>query len=214
MATYRASCPLPPCSVAARKPIASSERASTSQPDKQTQRQHTSFTLLCSWHTFLLVDKDDCWRLQVLEKPEQLVALLLLCQHQHLTRPHHESYTIIHKRTCHTFCSIRSVGFPAEPMLTTAGRRRYVFARRSTCGGMVAVNNTVCLYLDLFFMLDSRRARSSATSAQKDEHIHVSWETKSLGSSEKQRIEEGRERKRKRKEERKCERETKRQREI
>ena len=43
----------------------------------------------------------------------------------------------------YTICSTRSVGLPAEPMYTTAGRRRYVRASRSTAGGIVAVNITV-----------------------------------------------------------------------
>jgi len=42
-----------------------------------------------------------------------------------------------------TICSVRSTGLPMDPIYTTAGRRKYVLAKRSTAGGIVAVNITV-----------------------------------------------------------------------
>uniref|UniRef100_A0A0A9CUU5 Uncharacterized protein n=1 Tax=Arundo donax TaxID=35708 RepID=A0A0A9CUU5_ARUDO len=39
-----------------------------------------------------------------------------------------------------TFWVIRSVALPAVPIVTTTGFRRYFLARRSTAGGMVALN--------------------------------------------------------------------------
>eukprot|EP00982_Pelagococcus_subviridis_P011414 31084-Pelagococcus_subviridis.AAC.8 len=45
-----------------------------------------------------------------------------------------------------TTCLMRSDVFPALPMFTTAGLRRYFLARRSTDGGIVALNMYVILY--------------------------------------------------------------------
>ena len=43
---------------------------------------------------------------------------------------------------------MRSEVFPALPMFTTAGLRRYFRAKRSTDGGMVAENMYVMRYLN------------------------------------------------------------------
>ena len=67
-----------------------------------------------------------------------------------------------------TVCLMRSEVFPAEPIVTTAGLRRYVRAKRSTDGGMVAENMYVVLYLediDVVVCLISNAALSSNSSA-------------------------------------------------